>query len=178
MHGVQLSKQGVANMLPVLKGNTKLRALHFALSSDADALHTLKLDAILSGCTALAELSISTARDWEYHLGVPRFVAGSRSLELMVFIARLIQMVPNLKRLSLHAGPSLVGKQREPLDASRALEMIEATVDGKLESFNGVPIGAIRRADLAHVECDLRHSGPEAGTTSHLSTELPSYRAT
>ena len=63
-------------------------------------------------------------------------------------------------------------------DASRALEMIEATVDGKLESFNGVPIGAIRRADLAQVECDLRHSGPEAGTTIHLSTELPSYRAT
>ena len=26
MHGVQLSKQGVANMLPVLTGNTKVRA--------------------------------------------------------------------------------------------------------------------------------------------------------
>ena len=62
---------------------------------------------------------------------------GSRSLELMMFIARLIQtvrvrvrvrvrhanphpnpnpdpsQVPNLKRLSLHAGPSLVRKPRE-----------------------------------------------------------------
>ena len=48
--------------------------------------------------------------------------------------------------------------------------MIEATVDGKLDSFNGVPIGSIRRADLAQVECDLRRSGPEAGSTIHRST--------
>ena len=77
MHGVQLSKQGVANMLPVLTGNTKLRALHFALASDAYPLHTLELDAVLSGCTALAELSISAARDWEYHLPSVRRVPKS-----------------------------------------------------------------------------------------------------
>ena len=53
--------------------------------------------------------------------------------------------------------------------------MIEATVDGQLDSFNGVPIGAIRRADLAQVECDLRRSGPEAGLTIHRSTYIPTY---
>ena len=205
MRGVQLNPQGVANMLPVLTGNRNLRALHFSLSSDASALYTLGLDSILSGCSALAELSISAVRDWEFHLPSDKSLPGSRSLELMMFIARLIQTVPALKRLSLHAGPSLkiLRKQRyskgrldekaadvtaevaaegaasaarartrasaRAEDVSRALEMMDAVVDGELESFNGVPIRAIRRADLAEVECDLRSSGPEAGIALPLT---------
>jgi hypothetical protein len=208
MRGVQLSPQGIANMLPVLTGNRKLRALHFSLSLDASALYTLGLDrGALRGCTALAELSISAAREWEFHLPSDESLPGSRNLELMTFIARLIQTVPALKRLSLHAGPSLTAqrmqveatdprppritqpyalrKQPYPIvrleeeaeartrasarDVSRALKMMDAVVDGELESFNGVPIRAIRRAELAEVECDLRGSGPETGTAFCLS---------
>ena len=227
MRGIQLNPQGIANMLPLLTGNHNLRALHFSLSSDASALYTLGLESVLSGCTSLAELSISAVRDWEFHLPSDKNLPGSRSLELMLFISRLIQTAPALKRLSLFAGPSLTAqrthaesadpstpripktdpkahhgsqrhalrKQRYPIvrldekaaeaaasaarirarasaraeDVRRALEMMDAVVDGELESFNGVPIRAIRRADVAEAECDLRRSGPEAGTALPLT---------